>query len=85
MDDMEIRMFVRDRDTTFTNAVLHDDWDGVRAYCKHYGMKLPQNEKVMKAGIYKAVQECTNIPKDVKVLAAEKCVSLGFKPTIGGF
>lgn len=82
MNDSEIRTFVEDRDKTFTNAVLNDDWDGVREYCKRYGIKIPQNEAVEKAAIYKAVQACKNIPEDVKKIAAEKCIELGFRPTM---
>ena len=36
----------------------------------------------MAAGIYKAAQECTDIPESVKKLAREKCMNLGFRPTI---
>ena len=77
-----IRAFVEDRDRTFTNAVIKDDWDGVRAYLKRHDMPVPESEDVMKAAIYKAVQEITTIPADVKKLAARKCVDLGFWPWV---
>ena len=84
--DKKIREFVRDRDTAFINAVMHDDWDGVAAYLEKYKMRGAQmmryKEPVAKAAIYKAVQECTNISDDVKAIAAEKCVALGFAPRI---
>lgn len=82
MTDAEIKRFIRDRDKTFTAAVINDDWDAVKRYSLRWGIKIPSNENVMKAGIYKAVQECTKIPKEVKDIAREKCVALGFKPTI---
>ena len=37
---------------------------------------------VMKAGVYKAVQEITGISQTVKHLAWNKCLALGFEPTI---
>lgn len=36
----------------------------------------------MKAGIYKAVQECTDISDGIKAIAAKKCIELGFFPFI---
>ena len=81
--DATLRMFVRDRDRTITAAVMRDDWDAVKRFCKRWGTKVPEDERILKAGIYKAALACTKIPADVKKLAAEKCVELGFKPTIG--
>lgn len=76
------RRFVIDRDRAFTAAVVNDDWQAVMMYLRKYGMEIPDNERVLKGSIYKAVQECTNIPQDVKKLAAEKCIKLGFAPTM---
>ena len=56
---------------------------GHRRGCKYgVGCEKRSNECVMKAGIYKAVSGCTNIDQKVKELAREKCIALGFKPTI---
>lgn len=33
--------------------------------------------------MYKAVQECTHIPANIKERALVKCVALGFNPFIG--
>lgn len=74
--------YVKERDKAFIAAVLNDDWEPVKRYCKKYDIPIPGKEIVMKAGIYKAVQECTNIPDDIKNEAAEKCVELGFSPYI---
>ena len=41
---------------------------------------MPENPNVMAAGIYKAVQEVTTIPDEVKDIAAMKCLKLGFSP-----
>ena len=68
--------FAKERDKAFIDAVTKDDWNGVKKYAKKYGVRLP------KAGVYKAVQLCSDIPEDVKVLAAQKCMDLGFNPMI---
>ena len=73
--------FTEERDKAFTDAVVNDNWDGVRAFTEKYKMSA-SSDTVMKAGIYKAVQYCTNIPEDVKILAIEKCVAMGFSPFI---
>ena len=74
--------FAEERDKAFIKAVVDDDWEAVRKYAKKYGAPIPKKRNVMKAGIYKAVQYCTNIPEDVKVLAMQKCLQLGFSPLI---
>lgn len=71
-----------ERDKAFIKAVVDDDWQAVLIYSKKYCVPVPKEINVMKAGIYKAVQYCTNIPEDVKVLAMEKCLQLGFYPFI---
>lgn len=79
-----LRKYAKSRDEAFTRFVLDDDWDAVLKHFKKFGMDIPTNEKetVAKAGVYKAVQECTNIPVEVKAEAARKCVLMGFRPTI---
>ena len=77
--------FAKERDKAFVYAVVNDDWKGVRKYCKKYGTPIPQDEKVMKAGVYKAVQYCTKIPDDVKTLAMQKCLEIDFTPFIKPF
>ena len=73
--------FVEERDKTITDAVVDDNWDGVRAYMKKY--RIPaSDDTVMKVGIYKAAQYCTSIPEDVKTIAMQKCVKMGFSPFI---
>ena len=80
MDDM--KQFRYDRDDAMTTAVMDDDWDAVRRYCRKYKVPLPKDERVMKAGIYKAVQEIITMPQEVKDTARQKCIALGFKPTM---
>lgn len=79
-----LRKYAKSRDEAFTRFVLDDDWDAVLKHFKKFGMDIPTKEKetVAKAGVYKAVQECTNIPVEVKAEAARKCVMLGFRPTM---
>lgn len=79
-----MKQFRIDRDDAFTAAVMQDDWDAVRRYCKKYRVQIPNNEDVLKAGIYKAVLGIVDMPQEVKDTARKKCVSLGFKPTIWG-
>jgi hypothetical protein len=74
--------FAEERDRAFIEAVVNDKWDKVRKYSRKYGVPMPKERNVMKAGVYKAVQYCTNIPEDVKVLAMQKCLQLGFSPLI---
>lgn len=75
--------FTEERDKTLIEAVVNDNWDGVRAFMEKYGMSA-SSDTVMKAGMYKAVQYCTNIPEDVKTLAMQKCLEMGFNPFIKG-
>lgn len=70
------------RDKSMIKAVMEDDWSGIIRECKEYGVPIPDDPRVMKAGIYKAVQYCTKIPQDVKETAMLKCLALGFNPFI---
>lgn len=74
--------FVKERDEAFIDFVRTGDATKVRSYCKKYGTTIPKDEKVFAAGVYKAVQHCTNIPDDVKIIAMQKCVEIGFSPYI---
>ena len=76
--------FTRERDEVFTRFVLEDDWQGVEAYMIKYELidEAPKNPNVVKAAMYKAVQECRSIPAEVKAEAARKCREMGFRPTM---
>lgn len=82
---MDMTRFLKDRRESFTKAVMDDDWSAVRAYCKKYGVVMPENETVLKAGIYKAVGACTDIPDEVKDIAMLKCLKLGFNPLMAQY
>lgn len=74
--------FVRERDTAFIHFVKTDDMSKVRAYCKKYGVQIPKKRNVMAAGVYKAVVATTSIPEDVRTMAMQKCLKIGFNPMI---
>ncbi len=74
--------FSKERDEAFIKAVMEDNFEAVRKYSKKYGVPFPKNRNVMKAGVYKAVQYCTEIPEEVKNIAMAKCLELGFNPLI---
>lgn len=78
----DLKEFVEERNAAFINAVKKDEWEGVKSLAERYGIPLPKNEATMKAGVYKAVHECREIPEDVKAQAAEKCMALGFCPVL---
>ena len=81
---MNLKKFAKSRDEAFTKFVMEDDWQAVVKHLRKYGQlgDLPNNQTVAKAGIYKAVQACANIPAEVKTVAARKCIMMGFSPTI---
>ena len=74
--------FVKERDNAFIDFVETGSMEKVDAYCKKYSVKMPKDLKVKQAGIYKAVQYCTNIPEEIKNKALIKCLELGFNPFI---
>lgn len=79
---MRFDEFLRDRRDAITKAVMEDDWEPVRAYCKKYGTELPENETILKAGIFKAAVAVTDIPDEVKETAKARCRELGFSPNM---
>lgn len=81
----DFKRFREDRDEAFIAFILNDDWEPVKQYCATYGISMPENPDVMAAGIYKAVQEVTTMPDDIKVRAAMKCMRLGFTPFMRPF
>lgn len=74
--------FVKERDSAFIDFVKTGSMKKFDAYCKKYGVAIPTNPRVKKAGIYKAVMQCTNISDDIKEMAIVKCLELGFSPFI---
>lgn len=81
----DFKHFREDRDKAFIAFVMNDDWNAVKEYCTNYGVRMPKDSNVMAAGIYKAVQEVKDIPDEIKVKAAMKCMRLGFSPFMRPF
>ena len=79
---MNMRKFVKDRNEAFVEAVVNDNWNKLRKYSKKYGVAAPKNKAAMKAGVYKAVQYCKDIPEEIKLQAMQKCLEMGLNPYI---
>lgn len=74
--------FVKDRNNAFISFVKTDDLSEFYKYADRYQFSVPSDINIIKAGIYRAVQKCTDIPEDIKEIAREKCMELGFAPYI---
>lgn len=82
---MEIGQYAKDRDAAIIDAVMKDNWNTARQFCKKYNVEIPANETVFKVGIYKSAQYCVNIPEEVRTAAMCKCLKMGFSPLIRPF
>ena len=74
------------RDAAFIAFVEDDNWEHIDNLLKQFDCpKIPHTDTGA-AGVYKAIQECTRIPAEVKAKAMHKCTSLGFVPfmALGG-
>lgn len=74
--------FIRERDAAFIHFVKTDDLSKVRAYCKKWGVQMPKSKRVLMAGVYKAVVAIVSIPEDIRTMAMQKCLKIGFNPMI---
>lgn len=74
--------YSEERDKAFIEFVKNVNIKPWAKLCKKYHILRPASWRVERAGIYKAVQYCTNISDDVKVLAMQKCLKMGFNPLI---
>ena len=74
--------FVKERDAALIHFVKTDDLSKVKEYCKKWGVQIPKSQKVLMAGVYKAVIAITSMPEDIKIMAMWKCIELGFNPII---
>lgn len=70
------------RDGALIDFVETGSLDKFYAYCKKYKVNIPEDEIVMKAGILKAVQYCTNISDKIKVKAGQMALEMGFNPFV---
>ena len=77
-----LEVYAERRDAALIHFVTAGDDSKCRLICKTYNVPMPESEKAFHAGLYKSVRYCTNIPEDIKKLAWEKCLQLGFMPFI---
>ena len=83
VDEIEkyAEQFCKDRKEAFTHCVKTGRLDKVKAYCKKYKVPFAADKPdIMRAAVYKAVQECTDIDDSIKKQAQEKCIKMGFTP-----
>ncbi len=78
------RSYARDRDIAFMAFVGDGDFAYIDALTEKYALGPIPHTDVGAASVYKAVQECSNIPESVKTRAFIKCVETGFLPFMGG-
>ena len=74
--------FIKDRHKAFADILYNDDFKAMDKYCKKYGVPKPMSRKVQKAGVYKAIQYCSDFTEEEKVLAMKKCLDMGFNPLV---
>ena len=82
-DQRKAKDYAKDRDAAFIAFVEDGDFSHIDALMDKYGLARTPHTETAAAGVYKAVQECTRIPQEVKTKAFCKCVELGFMPFIG--
>lgn len=75
MNGFNMKQFVQDRD----DALRSLDKEKIIAYCKKYNANIPQDEKVLFAGVHKARLGITNITVDEQVESAIWLLENGFK------
>lgn len=80
MKKFDSKAFVKERHAIFKAVLDNDDLKPLFAYCKKYGVPIPQREDVAIAGVCKAIQECTDFTEEEKEKAREKCIALDFTP-----
>ena len=67
-----MKEMIKERNEAIIDFVETGSLEKAKAYCKKYKVAIPKNERIMAAGLYKAAQECIDIPERVKELAREK-------------
>ena len=80
MNTEEIAEFVKSRDESLVHFVETGSLTKVRQHCRKYGVTMPEDRTVLKLGLLKAVQECTDISDEIKAKAADKALKMGFCP-----
>ena len=72
------KQFIRERD----KALLSLDKEKIVAYCKKYGVPIPENELVFWAGVHKGIVSLNASTAEQKCNSAMWLVEHGFKPGI---
>ena len=75
---MNIEKFVKERN----EAMFSLEKEKIVAYCKKYGIHIPENEQVFWAGVYKYILSIENSPEHLRQKAIEWLDGHGFKRTI---
>ena len=75
---MNIEKFVKERN----EAMFSLEKEKIVAYCKKYGIHIPENEQVFWAGVYKSILAVENSPEHLRHKAIEYLDGHGFKRTI---
>lgn len=78
MDNFNAKQFIKDRD----EALLSLDKDKIMAYCKKYGVPIPDEELVFWAGIHKAIVHLISATQEQKERSAQWLLEHGFMPFI---
>lgn len=68
------RAYVEERDEVFRTL----DFDRIERFCRKWGIDVPANEKVFKAGIYKAILQMYSSTDKEKAEAMEWLTNHGF-------
>ena len=80
----KVEAFKKERDALFSAFVMDDNIEPILEYCAKYDIPTPSAKIALRAGVYKAVQNLNTISPQVKRIAREKCIALGFQPTVWG-
>lgn len=70
--------FVKERN----EALFSLDKDKIKAYCKKYGVPIPENETAFWGGIYKSIYNIKDAPKELKHKAYEWLITHGMSTVI---
>lgn len=72
--------YVKDFRKMLIDFIQTDDIEAARRFFRIRGIAVPKKDLVLKLGLYKAAQDAERIPVEIKRMAAEKCLKMGFKP-----
>lgn len=75
MSKFDMKQFVRERD----EALRSLDKEKIIAYCKKYNMNIPQDEKLLFAGVHKARLGIKNITLEEQMESAIWLLENGFR------